>query len=33
MSEKMNLTLLWVVSAALMANLITVVYMVVTFNW
>ena len=33
MSEKLNKTLLWVTSMALMADLMAVMYMIVAFKW
>lgn len=33
MSETLNKTLLWVISVALMADLMAVMYMMMTFRW
>ena len=33
MSERLNITLLWVTSTALLADLIAVIYMMAVFRW
>ena len=33
MSERLNITLLWVTSIALLADLIAVIYMMAVFRW
>lgn len=33
MSERMNIALLWTTTTALVADLIAVCYMMVSFNW
>ena len=33
MSEKLNIALLWLTSMALMADMLVVMYMMLTFKW